>query len=1197
MIFDVSVSKRTFLTLALLVLVAATMNSRPLLAQTVYGSVYGTVIDASGAAVPNANVTVTNQQKGISLKATTNTAGEYRIDHLVPDAYTVTVEAAGYKTFTLTGVQINAGDSPRVDTRLTVGSTNESVTVTSDAEALLQTESQQVAVTIQQEVVASIPIFAEESANIINLEPGVENYTGHFGVSGEYPTGTGLFSVDGQTTGNEDFTLDGIDDTSPILDLIVVDPPPDTVQSAKVVTSDMDTDVGKAMTLSVPFETKSGSNKFHGEVNDFRTSAANLARNPYLAAQTAPNKLAPALKSNYEANIGGPILKNRLFFFFDYYALRDRVGGSTTTTIPTAQVFQTCLGLTPASDGTMGSCDFSGYKTALGSSGIIYQTGGVASANGPAYPNNIIPAAQVSPQALALLKTLYAVTGGPNTTGTSGGTANNYSASGTGITNSGQYTERVDYQLSPKMHIFGRYTYFHDVLNGTPVYGPVLGGAGPSGIGNPATGHDHNAAVGFDDALSNTLLTDLRLGFYRLNELNLKYDEGVNMATNYGIPGLNGTGYPLVDGAPTFTVTGAMTMGNNGNAELIEDEYQYQIVNNWTKTLKTHTIRAGVDLRYGQNLRVPSDSNRAGAMTFGTGPTSNPNTKSANNPNTVAGGLGLATFMLGDVSQMGRYVSQTSNAKEMQKRTFFYGMDSWRATPKLTVNYGLRWEIYFPETVNGPGNGGQLNLSTGMIAAAGIGGIPTNMGFKVVLGNLAPRVGLSYQLNNKTVVRVGAGRAFGMGTYGDIFAVGSTQNLPSLASQQLNPATATQAVFNLTTGPTPFVFPTVPANGEIPLPNGVSAFARPNPMRYQTLDSWNASIQRAITGTLTVTAAYVGNKGTHVWAGDYEYVNPNPPAAILPGSESITGSTLYWDPSVTGTTPNANGHTGYIFNLLPYYARYGWTQPINYYCNCADTHFNALRLTVAKQFSHGLNFTANYSWQHANNYDTNYYVINKQVEYGPQDYTRDQVFTVFGLYQLPFGRQGDILKTAPRWADSVIGGWRLSPSVNISGGLPFSVTYNNCGLNLPPASLQQASATGAPCYPNQSGSFPLTLGPFNAASHSRTYFTPYATSLSSTNATDGPFSFPSLDQLGNSPRNSFRGPGLWNVDLALEKEVSIWENVKGQFRMDAYNAFNHMAARNPASTCIDCTGTQGVVTSLGILSIPRQLDFAAKIIF
>ena len=184
--------------------------------------------------------------------------------------------------------------------------------------------------------------------------------------------------------------------------------------------------------------------------------------------------------------------------------------------------------------------------------------------------------------------------------------------------------------MTDKIHLFGRYSYFHDQLNGNPIWGSVMGGAGPSGLGNPAVAHDHNIAVGFDDALTDSFLTDLRLGYLPVARRSMpKYDKGVNLATNLGIPGLNGTGYALTDGAPSFSVSGtgsagALAFGNNCNCQLFEDEEQFQIVNNWTKTLKTHTIRWGADLRYGRNLRVSQRSPTVPvALTFGIGPTSN----------------------------------------------------------------------------------------------------------------------------------------------------------------------------------------------------------------------------------------------------------------------------------------------------------------------------------------------------------------------------------------------------------------------------------------------------------------------------------------------------------------------------------------------------------------------------------------------
>ena len=210
------------------------------------------------------------------------------------------------------------------------------------------------------------------------------------------------------------------------------------------------------------------------------------------------------------------------------------------------------------------------------------------------------------------------------------------------------------------------------------------------------------------------------------------------------------------------------------NCPLIEREDQYQIVNNWTKVIGNHSVKVGADLRYGRNLRVPSDVNRSGIENFTAGPTSN----------NGADGLGFASFALGDVTTFQRYVSTSTNAKEFQKRTFFYGQDTWRASNKLTLNLGVRWEYYFPETVNGAAQGSLLNLSDGYLHVAGVGGIGTNMDWAARKSHqFEPRIGIAYQLNEKTVVRTGYGRSFDIGVFGSIFGHTATQNLPVLANQ------------------------------------------------------------------------------------------------------------------------------------------------------------------------------------------------------------------------------------------------------------------------------------------------------------------------------------------------------------------------------------------------------------------------------
>jgi hypothetical protein len=415
-------------------------------------------------------------------------------------------------------------------------------------------------------------------------------------------------------------------------------------------------------------------------------------------------------------------------------------------------------------------------------------------------------------------------------------------------------------------------------------------------------------------------------------------------------------------------------------------------------------------------------------------------------------------------------------------------------------------------------------------------------------------------------------------------------------------------------GPPAFVFPATPSSGLIPLPNTVTAVARTYPkLTIPTLDAWNVSVQRAINSTLTATVAYAGNKGTHTYVGNWMYAFPNASQPILPADKSVIGRTLFYDPSVPANTANpynsaypgidANGHTSVVFYLQPYYAKYGWTQPIDYDCMCGDTHYNALQVTVDKRFSHGLSITGNYSYQHATNYDSGYHLVDKKVTYGPSDTNFDQVVTAFGLYQLPFGRRGDFAKNAPRWLDTLIGGYQISPNVHLSTGQHFSVSYTNCNaLNLPFSAPQNAANAAAPCYPNQTAPLATKLTAFNPAIHAQTYF-PAASTLTRANPTSGVWSLPALDTIGNFKRNSLVGPGMWNVDIALSKTIVIHENVSAQFRMNAFNAFNHINPSTPAGNpqfaafaTVD-SPTAGRITSIAQGTSPRQLEFAAKIQF
>ncbi len=538
----------------LLLSVIGILSLRPMSAQTVYGSIYGTVLDATGAVVPNATVVVKSEQKGTVFNAQSNSVGEYRIEHLIPDSYSVTISAAGFKSYTVNNLQVNAGETPKVDASLEVGAVGQSVTVAASAEELLKTEQQDVSLSIQQETVQDLPIYGQSMSNIVLLSPGAYASLGQMGVQALNPSAGSEYSINGQPVGGANFTLDGTDNTGQTLGYVVVNPAPNTIQEVKVITTSFVAETGRTLGAEIAMQTRSGSNAFHGLIADFRESSANLARDPYSAAQSAPGGPAPALYNQPEANIGGPIFKNRLFFFFDFFGLRQRSGGSVLTTLPTSHLEKTCLGTEATSNGTLG-CDFGEYLTALGTplGGIYFPTGPPTNVTYVQYPNNIIPAAQLSPQALGLLKLLPPPTV-PNSI------YNNFSANETGAINTNQFTTRLDDHLTDKMNLFGRWTYYRDDLIGHPVFGAAGGPTGTSESGH-GTGRTHSVSLGLDDAISARLLMDFRLGYYEDHITDDMANPNVNLGTQLGIPGLNGTGAPLSNGAPVFNIA---TVGGAG---------------------------------------------------------------------------------------------------------------------------------------------------------------------------------------------------------------------------------------------------------------------------------------------------------------------------------------------------------------------------------------------------------------------------------------------------------------------------------------------------------------------------------------------------------------------------------------------------------------------------------------------------------
>ncbi len=1223
----------------------------PAAAQSVYGSLFGTVTDKTGAAVPGATVTVKDEAKGTVVNVISNASGDYSVPHLIPDVYDLKVSAKGFKTFETKGISVEADTAPRIDPTLDVGGSSETVEVNADTQPLLKTESTDVSTVFDQQQVSSLPVGDQNFTNLQLLLPGAQ-LLGWSHAADENPQGSKQIQVDGQAFGGTAFELDGTDNEDPILGIIVINPAMDAVTETKITTQNFDAELGKAVSAVVTAQTKSGTNSFHGSIYDFRTGNANYARDPYSetpgpVSLTNPTGLPPGLKNRMGASIGGPILKEKAFFFFNYEGQRQKVGTSATDTLPTNLLTESALGNNKTSAAQVAAgytgADFSEYLTQFGLAGTLYPTTAAqaAAAGVPLepsgsttpqqpFPHNVVPASLLSQQSLALLALLEPKTTGiglgEGLTGSEDGLDQNYKQSGTGLFNSNQYTERIDYNINEKMHAFERFSRFYDTLSGAVMFGAAGGpGFGINNYGGNSNGANDSLASGMDIAINPKLLTDFRLGYYRYNVIDTKHDQGTEFAQTLGIPGIN-IGGNITSGSPGFNITNVPggSGGTNGtvygdglninrcNCPLTEREDQFQIVNNWTRIIGNHAVKVGADLRYGRNLRVPSDNDRAGLMNFATGPESWPSIPKDSKGNAQPqGGLGFASFLLGDVTSFNRYVSTSTNAKEFQKRTFFYGQDTWRATKKLTLNLGLRWDLYFPETVNGPGNGALLNLTDGYLHVAGIGGIPSNLGWSVdKKKQFSPRLGVTYQLDSKTVIRAGYGRSFDTGVFGSIFGHTVTQNIPVLANQQINAPSNVGEAFTLAAGPAAYQTVSVPSNGLLPNPGAsVSSSSRPNPLHLTTIDAWNLSVQRALTPTLSLTAAYVGNKGTHTLGdGDSNGTNPNEAANIFPGTFSATGQTLHFDPAAPAGTIASDGGVSTTQILQRYYAAKlpacsdanyqfpgnpypavplpagacAWTNSIAYRGDDQNTEFDALQVNLAQAMKHGLTMNANYEWASAFDEQSGYYTWSHSITHGRDSAVRDQQLTTYGSYDLPIGKGKQYMPDANRTEDLIVGGWQISYVTQWSGGLPYSLSYNESGTNI----------DGGPNDPSQTKRLSTSVSKYDPASHSRCMFNCPGTTAHSLG--DGTFVNPGLDTFGNAGINTYRGPRFFSTDLALTKAFTLWENVAVKFRMDAFNAFNHITAGNPGGS-IETGGAingEGGGCGSGNDCGPRQLEFS-----
>ncbi len=1127
----------------LVVLILAQISSTALSAQAVFGRIAGAVTDASGAALPGAAVLIKDVDRGTEYHATTGGQGEYAQGQLLAGSYSVTVTAAGFGNFTST-CQVHVDTTVEVNARLQVGAQSGTIQVT-DETPLLQVDRAEVSTTLQTTEVENLPVIDRNATGLVFTVPGTQ-LTSFQHSAAENPQGGYQFSSNGQQFFANGFLLDGTENNSAILGIAVINPNIDSLEELKVTTSNYDAQFGSVGGALLQGTTKSGTNRFHGSAFDYLRNGYFNAQNPF-----APGAL-PLHWQQFGGSVGGPIFKDKLFFFADYQGTRRTTGSPAVVTVPTAAeragdlsallggvipgapLVQTTEGNFVQPQAGMVFDPNTGNPDGSGRQAVSYQG-----------QLNVFPSVPTS------ITKLLAYLPLPNTGG-AGALANNYVATGKQTFQDDQEDGRIDYAVGPKTRIFGRYT-ISEFSNAAPgAFGAIAGGPSLQGTDFAGTSDTTNQslALGFTQTFSPSLILEARFGTYRYKVRVQPGGLNTTPATDAGIPGLN-LGTAATSGMPAFTVNGegGFDFGyslsvNACNCPLFETENHFQWVNNWTKILGTHTIGWGADVRRAQQQRVPSDSHRSGELSFDPSTTGNLDVDTAGQDTGQTTGAGIASLIFGAPDSFARYFTGANLHPGLrQTRMFFYAQDTWRATSKLTLSYGLRYENYLPQNAASPGGAGSFDPETGEVLIAGVGSVSKSMNFTAYKTGFVPRIGVAYQVEPKTVLRAGYGSSFTPAGLGAVFGQAPDYDPPVILPQFIGANNSYGSSYNLFAGPPVPVLPAVAASGRYPLPDNISVYYfldPPNKYHIPLTQFWNAAVQHQITPTMSIEASYVGNVGRHI------FVNANLNQAV-PGPGD-------YDPR------------------RRFYPTFGLEQGLYSLCNCDNSNYHSLQMKWVEHQAHGLDFIVAYAYSKALDdtelggvADNN---LDYKADYGPASFDRRHQLAVSNVWHLPYGRGQHFGANISRPLDLIAGGWEFNGITTATSGVPFTPNVGNAPLLNADFNNVRPDQIADPHVPN-----PNRFEWFNPAAYT---------------APQG------LYRDGDVSKNSLIGPRIFLMNLSLGKVFTIAEGKSVQFRWENYNALNHVNLNTP-NNYVDSGPSAGTITS--IRADMREMQFGLHIRF
>jgi carboxypeptidase family protein/TonB-dependent receptor-like protein len=1122
-------------------------------AQKDAGSIVGTVKDPTGALVSNAKITVSDVERGTNFSATTNDAGEYVTGPLRVGRYTVTVEHSGFKKAVSELVSLDVQQRIAVNVTLQVGQITEAIEV-SGAAPLLETETSELGQVVDNKRVANLPLNGRNFAQLALLtagtapsEPGARDESG-FG-----------FSANGARSLQNNFLLDGVDNNSNLPDLLnetnyVIQPSVEALEEFKVQTNAYSAEFGRGNGAIINATIKSGTNQFHGSAYEFLRNEKFDAKNFFDDPST---RIAPYKQNQFGFTFGGPLVRNRTFFFVDYEGLRIRQSQTLTSLVPTdpqrAGDFSGQLDLTQQT-GTdcLGHPTFVGEifdaRNAGNGCGLAFQY------NSSGMPLNIIPQNKLDPLALAISK-LYPE---PNVNGK----GFNFLSNPVRTENRNNFDIRLDQKYSDTDNGFFRFSY-EDQPSLIPGPFNSTGGDG----GGFFSGVEDNAyrsfATSWTHLFRNNLTNELRLGYNRVNSQRqqINANKTSEQLLNYpggfpGIPNVPGNG-----GLPQLTFNDISQIGSPTFLPSHEIQNTYGVSENVSWVHGKHSFKFGTDVR-SEEFTIFQPAAPRGTLNFGPGFTDNPNPAAV-----FTGGSGFASFLVGLAG--GGSINNLHNIDYHHQVYAFFAQDDWKATPKLTLNLGLRYELF--TTIKERHNEqGTFDLATAsLIVPKGVTAQLTPMLAAVVpvhatgtpglispdTNNFAPRIGLAYQVSNKLVVRAGYGIFYGGDEAGPYSNPSMGFNPPFFINKNFNQpcgtASANPATVDCSLPGIPTLSSGFPANALVDPEPPPLFFSLDRHLVTPYMQQWHLSTQYELPSNTVFEVTYAGSRGLK----QYIYLNGNQ-AAPNP------------DPSLPFAPrrpiPAIDGFIGWFRSA-------GWS------------NYNSLQLRAEKRFSRGLTFLASYTWAHALDIASNAdlgaqnggdfrYFIHPEWEYANSDFDVRRRFVFSYLYELPIGRGKPVFGNAHGVSNQIIGGWQIGGITSVSSGNSFTILNANGVANSDgqqrPDLIGNVHAT--PCVP---GKF------FNTCA----------------------FGEPALGTFGNVRRNSVQGPGYQIWDFSLFKNFPISERTKLEFRAEFFNVFNHpnlQFAKSGPQNSINTT-TFGT-PQFGFLTAardPRQIQLALKLSF